>query len=78
MTEDPSALRWMIVGPEVSHLVAYYEAGSKKANKDNEQTSHHEQIERVQKVFLKNVEKLFKAITDMSNPFQDDRGTCFH
>ena len=27
VTEDPSALRrWMIAGPEVSHLVAEYEA----------------------------------------------------
>ena len=45
VTEDPSALRrWMIAGPQVSHLVTQYEAacGTKEGT---EHTSHHEETE---------------------------------
>ena len=72
MTEDPSALRrWMIAGPEVSHLVAQYEAacGTKEGT---EHTSHHEETERAQRVFLQKVEKLSQATQDMGNPFQEE------
>lgn len=49
LTEDPSALRrWMVAGPEVSRLVANYEAvsGAKDVKKSNR---HHEQTEAAQK-----------------------------
>ncbi|KAJ8406047.1 hypothetical protein AAFF_G00309350 [Aldrovandia affinis] len=72
VTEDPSALRrWMIAGPEVSHLVAQYEAacGTKEGT---EHTSHHEETERAQRVFFENVEKLSQAMKDMGNPFQEE------
>ncbi|KAJ8358245.1 hypothetical protein AAFF_G00020150 [Aldrovandia affinis] len=72
MTEDPSALRrWMIAGPEVSHLVAQYEAacGTKEGT---EHTSHHEETERAQRVFFENVEKLSQAMKDIGNPFQEE------
>ncbi|KAK3881246.1 hypothetical protein Pcinc_014328 [Petrolisthes cinctipes] len=45
VTEDPSALRrWMIAGPEVTHLVAQYEAacGTKEGT---EHASHHVETE---------------------------------
>ena len=61
VTEDPSALRrWMIAGPEVSHLVAQYEAecGTKTGTKH---ISHHEETNRAQKMFLEKVEKLSKS-----------------
>ena len=45
MTEDPSALRrWMIAGPEVSHLVDQYEVAC-GAKMGAEHTSHHEETE---------------------------------
>ena len=61
----------MIAGPKVSHLVAQYEAAS-ESREGTAQTSHHEQTERAQKVFLDNVEKFFQTITDMGNPFQEE------
>ena len=72
VTEDPSALRrWMIAGPEVSHLVSQYEAacGAKEGTKH---TSHHEETEREQRGFLEKVEKLSQAMKDMGNPFQEE------
>ena len=72
VTEDPSALRrWMIAGPEVSHLVAQYEVAC-GAKMSAEHTSHHEETERAQRVFLEKVEKFSKAMQDMGNPFQED------
>ena len=52
VTEDPSALRrWMVAGPEVSHLVRTYEKISE--GKDaNEEHQHHERTAHVQKTFL--------------------------
>ena len=61
----------MIAGPEVSHLVAQDEVAC--GTKDYTQhTSHHEESERAQKVFLENVEKLSQAMNDMGNPFQEE------
>eukprot|EP00745_Piridium_sociabile_P026562 TRINITY_DN4240_c0_g2_i9.p1 TRINITY_DN4240_c0_g2~~TRINITY_DN4240_c0_g2_i9.p1 ORF type:complete len:1084 (-),score=281.98 TRINITY_DN4240_c0_g2_i9:490-3741(-) len=72
VTEDPAALRrWMVAGPEVSHLVAQHEAAS-GTKEGIEHTGHHEQTERAQRVFLENVEKLSKAMIDMGNPFQEE------
>jgi len=69
LTEDPSTLRrWVIAGPEVTHLVAQYEA----ASESRKGTSHHEQTEKAQKVFLENVTKLFQiSIENTDNPFQE-------
>ena len=42
VTEDPSALRrWMIAGPEVSHLVVQYESAS-EAKDANGNTKQHD------------------------------------
>ena len=72
MTEDPSALRrWVVAGPQVSHLVAQYAAAS-EAKEGAKQTSHHEQTERAQNVFVENVDKLFQTLLHMGNPFQED------
>ncbi len=51
-------------------MVAQYQAAS-DAKEGTEHTNHHEQTERAQKVFLDNIEKLFKT-TGMGNPFQED------
>lgn len=60
-----------LVDPEISHLVAQYEApcGIKEGNKH---TSHHEDTERAQKVFLEKVEKLSQAMTDIGNPLREE------
>ena len=60
-----------IAGPEVSHLVAQYEAAS-GTKEGIEHTSHHEQTERAQRMFLEKVEKLSQAMIDMGNPFQEE------
>lgn len=74
VTEDPSALRrWMIAGPQVSQLVSEYEAAS-EAKEAAEQTSHHEQTPRAQKVFLEKVLKLTQVLKELGNPFQEDSG----
>ena len=72
VTEDPSALRrWMIAGPEISHLVAQYEAAC-MTKEGSEHSSHHEETERAQRVFLERVENLLQAMKAMGNPFQDE------
>jgi len=71
VTEDPAALRrWMVAGPQVSHLVQY-EAAS-EANDATEQTSHHEQKPQFQRDFLQKVQKLSHAMRDLGNPFQEE------
>jgi len=72
VTEDPSALRrWMVAGPEVSHLVAKYEvlSGTKDATRS---TAHHERTVSAQRVFLEKVGRLTKVISDLGNPFQEE------
>lgn len=72
MTEDSSTLRrWMITGPEVSHLIVQYEAAS-QAKERGEHTNRHEQTIGVQRMFLEKVEKLSQIMTDMGNPFQEE------
>ena len=63
----------MVAGPRVSHLVAQYAAAS-ESKEGAKQTSHHKQTKRPQNVFLENVDKLFKTLIDMGNPFQEDSG----
>ena len=72
LTEDPGALRrWMVAGPEVSHLVCAYEAisGVKDATIS---TKHHEQTLSAQTSFLERVEALFRVIQELGNPFQEE------
>ncbi|KAJ8353458.1 hypothetical protein SKAU_G00210250 [Synaphobranchus kaupii] len=74
VTEDSSALRrWMVAGPEVSHLVAQYEAAS-EAKDASKHIRHHEQTEQVQRVFFEKADRLYKAMNDMGNPFQEETG----
>ena len=72
LTEDPGALRrWMVAGPEVSRLVAGYEAvsGVKDATTSSR---HHAQTLSTQRSFLQNVEALFTVLKEMGNPFQEE------
>ena len=62
VTEDASALRrWMVAGPEVSHLVEQYEATSGVKGKAK-CTKHHEQTVRDQKLFIEKVSKLYTVM----------------
>lgn len=72
LTEDPSALRrWMVAGPEVSRLVAGYEAMS--GMKDATYSSrHHEQTLSAQKSFFEKVKSLSAVMQEMGNPFQEE------
>ena len=60
----------MIAGPELSRLLAAYEAvsGKKDAAVDSK---HHEQTLSAQRSFPEKVEALFRVLKEMSNPFQD-------
>ena len=72
MTEDASALRrWMVAGPEVSHLVAEYEAAS-GAKDATVNTNHHEQTVKAQQVFLEKADKLTRVLQDFGNPFKEE------
>ena len=72
MTEDASALtRWMVAGPEVSHLVSEYEAAS-GAKDATVNTNHHEQTVQAQRGFLEKSGKLTEVFEDMGNPFQEE------
>ena len=68
----------MIAGPEVSYLIAQYEAacGTKEGT---EHTSHHEETERAQRAFL---EKSRKALTNHERYGQSspggELGPAFH
>ena len=72
LTEDPSALRrWMVADPEVSRLVANYEAvsGAKDVKKGNH---HHEQTEAAQKAIFEEVKWLTSGMREMGNPFTEE------
>ena len=72
LTEDPGALwRWMVAGPELSHLIAGYEPMS--GVKDVAISSkHHEQTLSAQRSFLAKAEALHTMLKEMDNPFQED------
>ena len=72
LTEDPGALwRWMVAGPELSRLIAGYEAMS--GVKDAAISSkHHEQTLSAQRSFLEKAEALHTVLKEMGNPFQED------
>ena len=72
LTENPSALRrWMVAGPEVSHLVSLYET-EVQTKEAQEQTVHHEQTLQAQKTFLERVKKLSNFLQDLGNPFEEE------
>ncbi len=72
ITEDPSALRrWMVSGPEVSHLVSQYESTS-QVKVASEDVRHHEQTSKSQKSFTDKVQNLFGVMKDLGNPFQEE------
>ena len=72
LTEDPAALRrWMVAGPEVSRLVAGYEAMSGMKDATNN-SRHHEQTLSAQKSFFEKVKALSAVMQEMGNPFQEE------
>ena len=58
-------------GPEFSHLVAQYEAVS-QAKYATQNTTHLEQTEHTQRLFMDKVNKLIKVIGDMGNRYQEE------
>ena len=88
ITEDQLTLRrWMVAGPEVSHLVIQYEAASKAKRHVNmpaisvmtwesfltlkEHFFMVNRLSELKKCSLR-VKKLSHVMTDMGNPFQED------
>ena len=72
LTEDPQALRrWMVAGPEVSRLLANYEATFMDKETKTVQ-EHHEQSHSTQKRFFQKVKQLSDVMEEMGNPFEED------
>ena len=70
LTEDESTLtRWMVAGPEVSHLDSNNETVSGKKDVCASR-KHHEETGSVQRTFRNKVTSLCTAIEEMGNPFQ--------
>ena len=71
ITENPSALlRWMVAGPEISHVIQEYEAASQV--KQNVKSKHHEDTPAAQLRFHKEVKDLTCCIEAMGNPFMEE------
>ena len=72
LTEAPGTLwRWMVAGPELSRLIAGYEA--MLGVKDTAISSkHHEQSLNAQRSFLEKAEALHTVLKEMGNSFQED------
>ncbi len=65
---NPSALRrWMVAGPEIARMVSEFEEKPEAT-----QHLHHEQHQRVQETFLKEVKSLVVVFEDMGNPFLEN------
>ena len=72
LTEDPAALRrWMVADPEVSRLLAAYEAMSGTIDTRID-SRHHEATVGAQTAFFENVKTMTTVLQDMGNPFQDE------
>lgn len=72
MTEDKSALcGWMVTGPEVSGLVARYEAMS-GMKVTTYSSRYHEQTLSTRKSFFEKMKSLFAVMQEMGNPFQEE------
>ena len=62
----------MVAGPELSRLIAGYEAMSGVKDAAISMIKHHEQTLSAQKSFLEKGEALFAVLKEMGNPFQED------
>lgn len=72
LTEDPAALRrWMVAGPEISYIVAKYEAASIRKDA-TAVTKHHEQGLSAQNSFFGKVDALHRVLQAYGNPFLDE------
>ena len=72
LTEDPGALwRWMVAGPELSRLIAEYEAMPGVIDAAIS-SKHHEQTLSAQRSFIEKAEALHAVLKEMGNPFQED------
>ena len=72
LTENTSALtRWTMAGPEISRMIEEYEMLQSTANTS---PRHHDQYPAVQLKFQREVTQLISVISDLGNPFTEDRG----
>ena len=74
LTENTSELRrWMVAGPEISRLIAEFEAAMEE-DQDHAKAPlrHHEQFKSIQSTFEKQVLDLVTVVETMGNPFDED------
>ena len=65
--------RWVVAGPGVSLLAAWYDAASEAKDAIQKlDNRHHEHTERSQRAILDKVDNLIKVVTDTGNPFRED------
>jgi len=75
-------LCWMVSGPEISRIITDFELSQELVRntakqEEQEDLSHHKQIEGVQDTFWKQVNAVCSTIEEMGNPFADQTGDLF-
>jgi len=75
LTQTPDAFRrWSIAGPEMVRLIAEFESSKEERHsKQSKEIRHYEQTASIQKTFARQVSSLVELITDMGNPFIEER-----
>ena len=73
LTENTSELRrWMVAGPDISRLVAEFEAAMEEYHAKAPDLRHHEQVKNIQSTFEKQVLDLVTVVETRGNPFDED------
>ena len=73
LTENTSELHWWLVtGPEISRIIAEFEAAMEEDNAKAPDLHHHEPVESIQITFEKQVLDLVTVVETMGYPFDED------
>ena len=71
MRIQPFGNGWYVAGPEVSRLIAGYEAIFDRSNRITD-SRHHEEIPSTQTAFYNKVKVMTSALKRMGNPFHEE------
>ena len=65
----------MVVGPEISSLIAEFEGAMEEDHAKAPDLHHHEQVKGIQSTFEKQVLDLVTVVETMGNPFDEQSGS---
>ncbi|KAH3703286.1 hypothetical protein DPMN_078318 [Dreissena polymorpha] len=68
-------LRWMVCGPEMARVVNEFEISQERIKQEQTKEpdiKHHEQVERKQNSFVKQVQAMTHTLEEMGNPFMEE------